>query len=195
MLSDAGDGLYHVAGDPTLAEALMTPREAASAVEVAAKVRVKLLAGEYDAKGRAPSRADLARDYKISLANASVVLRMLAAEGWVTLDQGRGSFLQSRREFRVDAVIARPAGRARQAGEERALREAVGAAAARSPAVAEVISAGTDDASALIRLRVVAVSPARAGDIAEDVIWEARTKSWSWDGWDRAEAAVSARPA
>lgn len=173
----------------------MTPREAASAVEVAAKVRGKLLAGDYDAKGRAPSRADLAREFKISLANASVVLRMLAAEGWVTLDQGRGSFLRPRREFRVDAVIARPQGRARREGEEGALREAIGAGAAGSPAVAEVISAGTDDASALIRLRVVAVSPARAGEIAEDAIWEARAEGWSWDGWDLAGASVSARPA
>jgi DNA-binding GntR family transcriptional regulator len=173
----------------------MTPREAASAVSVATQVRVKILAGEYDAKGRAPSRADMARDYKISLANASVVLRMLAAEGWITLDQGRGSFLRPRRLFRVDVAVARPAGATRRDGEEEALLAAIEAAEPASPAVAGLSSAGAGDDTVVICLDVIAVSPARAAEIAEDVIWSARGDAWSWDGWDLAGASVSARPA
>lgn len=177
---------------------MMTPREAASAVQVAAEVRAKILAGEYDATGRAPSRAELAakqpKGYGISLANASVVLRMLAAEGWVTLDQGRGSFLRPRRLFQVDAEIGRPADVPRRPGESSALEAAVKAAARADPAVRGA-GAATNAAAASVSLDVIAVSPARAADIAEGLVWSVDDDTWSWDGWDLPGASVTARPA
>jgi hypothetical protein len=194
VLSDAGQNPYHVAGDPRLAEALMTPKEAASAAAVAREERKAIIAGEYNQKGRAPSRADLKEKHKISLENASVVLRMLAAEGWVSLEQGRGSFLRPRRLFRVDVVIERPAGVPLRDGEAALLDAAVAAAAKEDHAVRTAVG-GTSPAAAAVSLDVIAVSPARAQLIAEGVIWSARTEDWSWDGWDLAGASVTARPA
>jgi hypothetical protein len=196
VLSDADRDLYHVAGDPQLAEALMTPREATQAAAVAAKERAAIIRGEYDGseKGRAPSRAELAKKHEISLENASVVLRMLAAEGWVTLAQGRGSFLRPRRLFRVDAVIERPEGAPWGEGEARRVDEAVAAAQRRDDAVRTAV-AGSSPAGVAVSLDVIAVTPGRAQLIAEGLIWSARTDDWSWDGWDLAGASVTARPA
>ncbi len=194
MLPDTDCDLYHVAGDPRLAEALMTPRDATQAAAVARKVRAAIIAGEYDETGRAPSRAELAKKFKISLENASVVLRLLAAEGWVALEQGRGSFLRPRRLFRVDAVIVRPEGIPWHEGEARELDVAISEAAKLDDAVRTAVG-GTSDAGAAVSLDVIAVSPARAGDIAEGLIWSAQSDDWSWDGWDLAEASVTARPA
>lgn len=194
MLSDTDRDLYHVAGDPQLAEALMTPKDAVTAAAVAAIVRAEIIAGRYDDKGRAPSRAELNRNHKISLENASVVLRMLAAEGWVTLEQGRGSFLRPRRLFRVDAVIARPEDVPWRDGEAAELDAAVAAAAVQDDAVRTAVAA-TSPSAAIVSLDVIAVSPARAGDIAEGLVWSAKTDAWSWDGWDLAGASVTARPA
>lgn len=194
MLPDADRDLYHVAGDPQFAEALVTPKEAASAAAVAREVRKAIIAGEYDEKGRAPSRAGLKVEYGISLENASVVLRLLAAEGWVTLEQGRGSFLRPRRLFRVDAVIERPEGVPWHEGEAPRLDSAVAGAARELEAVRTAV-AGTSPGGAAVSADVIAVTPARAQIIAEDLIWSARTDDWSWDGWDLAGASVTARPA
>jgi Bacterial regulatory proteins, gntR family len=196
VLPEENRDLYHVAGDPQLAEALMTPREATQAAAVAAKERAAIIGGEYgnSEQDRAPSRAALAKKHKISLENASVVLRMLAAEGWVTLAQGRGTFIRPRRLFRVDAVIGRPEGIPWGGGEQLRADEAVAEAARRDEAVRTAV-AGTSRSGAAVSLDVIAVSPARAQLIAEGVIWSARTEAWSWDGWDLAGASVTARPA
>lgn len=194
MLSDADRDLYHVAGDPQLAEALMTPKDAVTAAAVAAIVRAEIIAGVHDERGRAPSRAELKRDHKISLENASVVLRMLAGEGWVTLEQGRGSFLRPRRLFRVDVVIARPGDISWRGGEAAELDAAVAAAAGRDDAVRTAVAA-TSPTAAIVSLDVTAVSPARAGDIAEGLVWSVDAEAWSWEGWDLAGASVTARPA
>lgn len=174
----------------------MTPKEATQAAAVASKERAAIIGGEYgnSEDDRAPSRAELKEKHKISLENASVVLRMLAAEGWVTLAQGRGTFIRPRRLFRVDMVIGRPGDVPWEEGEASLADAAVSEAAKRDDAVRTAV-AGTSPGGAAVSLDVIAVSPARAQIIAEGVVWPARTKAWSWDGWDLAGASVTARPA
>lgn len=192
MLSDADRDLYHVAGDPQLAEALMTPTEAASAAAVARKVRAEILSGKYDEKGRAPSRADLKREHGISLENASVVLRMLAAEGWVTLEQGRGSFLRPRRLFDVWVEVPLPTTGGRLV-DRTALWESADAGARDEDAVKNVRSVRVNDEAVRVTVAVTATSAAMAAQIGEALVRSA--PGWSWDGWDLAGASVTARPA
>jgi DNA-binding transcriptional regulator YhcF (GntR family) len=168
----------------------MTPTEAASAAAVARKVRAEILSGKYDEKGRAPSRADLKREQGISLENASVVLRMLAAEGWVTLEQGRGSFLRPRRLFDVWVEVPRPDIRV---VDRTALWESADAGAGDEDAVKVVRSVRVDDEAVRVTVAVTATSAAMAALIGEALVRSA--PGWSWDGWDLAGASVTARPA
>lgn len=194
MLSDADRDLYHVAGDPQLAEALMTPKEATQAAAVASKERAAIINGEYDDndKGRAPSRAGLAKKHKISLENASVVLRMLAAEGWVTLEQGRGTFLRPRRLFDVWVEVPLPTTGGRLV-DRAALWESADAGARDEDAVKNVRSVRVDDEAVRVTVAVTATSAAMAAQIGEALVRSA--PRWSWDGWDLAGASVTARPA
>jgi DNA-binding transcriptional MocR family regulator len=195
VLSPADAGLYHVAGeDPQLAEALMTPREAASAAVVAQELRSEVLAGSYDADGKVPSRADLKERFGISLENASVVLRMLAAEGWVTLEQGRGSFVRPRRLFRVEVRVPRATPRVRS-DETGALLTGLERSAASEPAVRGDLLPESLDAEMRVSMIVEAVDSPRAAALAYAVTGAARTPYWDWDGWDLAGASVHAEPA
>jgi len=202
VLSEASGNLYDVAGDPHLAEALMTPREAASATAIARELRAEVLAGAYDETGRMPSRAQLKARYKISLENASVVLRLLAAEGWVTLEQGRGTYLRARHQFGVGIEIPTAASgtgrdyrRDGTLAAEGRLLAAVTAAAEAEPAVYSVGHAKLHGDGAHIGLGICAASSARAVLIAESLIESVGDDEWSWEGWDLALAEVTARPA
>ena len=195
VLPDVNRGLYHVAGDPQLAEALMTPKEAASAAAVAAKVRAEILAGAYDKTGRAPSRAELAKREGISLENASVVLRMLAAEGWVTLEQGRGTFLLPRRRYRVTIEVPRGGTLPATGADAALLLSALEKSAWAHPAVGTDLLPEALGDIMRVSMTVTAADAGRAVAIALAGTTQARSAHWTWEGWDLARTSVNARPA
>jgi DNA-binding GntR family transcriptional regulator len=173
----------------------MRPREAASAAAVARMLRAEILAGVYDADGKVPSRVELANRHRVSPETASVVLRMLAAEGWVTLDQGRGTFLRPRRRFLVSAMVERTEGAAPLVNGPGQLQQAIAAAvqaAAEAEPAAISAEASASPEHAHVLLTVQAVSSATAMAVAEGLM-ESMREPWSWDGWDLPAPNVSAR--
>lgn len=194
MLSAGSDDLYDVRHDPAVAGALVTPGEAASITAVATQLRGEIYAGKYPAGEKAPSRQALADKHGISRESAGVVLRMLAGEGLVSLQQGSGTYVLPRYGF--FAAVSVPRGSvARQDGERQRLAAAVKLAEAAEPAVsgADVLA---DAVRARIAMRVECADVARAVVIALAVVRAAaRGSRWSWDGWDLDGASVEARPA
>jgi DNA-binding transcriptional MocR family regulator len=170
-------------------------KDAIPAADVARQLRAEIIGGDYDEERRVPSRTHLKERFGISLESASVVLRMLAAEGWITLEQGRGSFIRPRRPYTVTLDIPRPAGVPAGAEVPGALLDAVVKAAEDEPAAYP----GTAAAGALGRgagvpvvMRVTAASAPHAAAIAYDVTAGAR--GWSWSGWDLTGASVHVTP-
>lgn len=175
----------------------MKQREAVSAASVAKTLRAEIIAGDYDETGKVPSRTGLSGRFGISPENASVVLRMLESEGWIKLEQGRGSFLRPRHEYSVTitlpasgAVSPSPDG---PEGLETAVRKASEEEpAARWPGPAN--RARGRDGLASVDLAIEAASPPYAALIAERVLIAAELHGWSWDGWDLARATYTAKP-
>jgi DNA-binding FadR family transcriptional regulator len=91
----------------------MNDREAKSISDVAAVLRGEIIAGKYsgeDEKGRqrkVPSRNDFRERFGLSPESGGVVLRMLAAEGLIRMEQGRGTFAEPVTPYRV-VVTVRP---------------------------------------------------------------------------------------
>lgn len=177
----------------------MTPRDAAKAGAVASTLRSEILAGAYDDDGRLPSRTELAtrfteqaRGYKVSAESASAAVRLLAAEGWVSIEHGRGAFLRPRRLFEVWVTVPPPAITGAGLRDEWSLTQSVEVGARDEPAVERVQSVKIDEDGACVEVAVTATSPAMAGELAESLVWSA--PGWSWEAWDLAAASVIARP-
>jgi len=183
---------YHVAGDdPQLAEALMTPRDAASAVEVARRLREEILRGDYAGTGTVPSRVELGKRHDVSAETASVALRMLAAEGLISLEQGRRSRVLPVRRYDVTVVLGMAAP-IRSEDVRRAERRAQ-VQEDDDPAVTgtEVFWAA-DARTVRVGATVTAADPGRAAARAMTLAAAACPPD---AGWDLAGATVTARPA
>jgi len=169
----------------------MTPRDAAKAAAVARSLRREILAGTYDEDGKLPSRTELAKQFRVSPESASAAVRLLAAEGWASVEHGRGAFLRPRRLFEVRVEVPRSAGDVLH--NELALAQSVEVGARDEPALETVHAVQVDQRAARVRVSVAATSAAMAGEIAERLVWSA--PGWSWDGWDLAGSSVTAAPA
>lgn len=182
---------YHVAGDdPELAEALMTPKDAASAAELARALREEILRGEYDEAGLVPSRMAL-KERGVSAETASVALRMLAAEGLIRLEQGKRSVVLPVHRYEVTVKVPseprKPVKEAFRAKAERRARVQEDD----DPAVSVTVVA-PDNGWLRITLAVTAADSGRAAARAMAV---AAYACPAGDGWDLAGASVTARPA
>jgi len=195
VLSAGDSDLYDVAGDdPRLAEALVTPREAASIAAIAAEVRAAIFSGAYPVGAQLPTRARLAADKGVSAESISVVMRMLAAEGLLSLEQGRGTFVLPRRRYHVTVLVPR-SGAPATASEGQRLLTALEASAAKEPAVRGDLLPETSDDEITVSMVVESAGPPQAVTIAYAVARNARSPHWDWDGWDLSAASVTARPA
>jgi hypothetical protein len=173
---------YHGAGDdPRLAEALMTPREAASAIAVAKELRVAILAGEYNDAGTVPSRVELGRRHNVSPETAS--------EGLLRIEQGRRTAVLPVRRHEVTVLVPRVAGSAE--GHAGRAERRVRVQEDDDPAIG---SAAVTIEEGLLRVSLT-VTAADSGRAAARAIGLASYACPASDGWDLAEASVSARPA
>jgi DNA-binding GntR family transcriptional regulator len=116
VLPDERAGSYDYGRDPHVAEALMNDREAKSISDVAAELRAEILAGKYsgeDSSGRrrkVPSRTDLKERFGLSPESCGVVLRMLATEGLIRMEQGRGTFAEPVQRYVASVTAERADG-------------------------------------------------------------------------------------
>jgi hypothetical protein len=189
VLPEMGTSRYHAGHDPRLAEALVNDREAASIAAIFREVRSAIYAGEYEAGDRLPTRAQLATLKGVSAESIGIVMRMLAAEGLVSSEQGRGTFALSRRRFRVRVIIGTKDGsRADPAAALAAIASAVEAEpAASAPEAGE----GFRVSEVAVSLLVETGGLPQAVSLTMALIEEALRRG----GWDIAGASVTARPA
>lgn len=180
---------YDVAGDPRLAEALVTPLEEAKIRGLARTLRTAIFSGGYRADDKLPTRTEMAKANKVSAETIGNVMRMLAGEGLVRLEQGRGSFVQPVRRYDVTVLV--PLGapveeetRARSASRLQAQQDD-------DPAIGAT-SASPDNGSLRIRAAVTAADSGRAASMGMTL---ARFACPAEDGWDLAGASVTATPA
>lgn len=188
MLPDASAASYDAGHDPRLAEALVNSREAASIAAIAREVRAAIYAGEYQPDDRLPTRAELAKLRGVSAESITIVMRMLAAEGLVSSEQGRGTFVLARRCYRVQ--VSASGGIPDDAGQSamEALRAAIEAEPAASGLRYEV-SMTTGRLAVAMTIETGGLSQAVA--VAVTILRD----SLSGYGWDLADATVRAEPA
>lgn len=105
MLPADDCGPYDVSGDPRLAQALVTPGEAASITAIARELRARIYSGEHPVGSRLPSRIALGSLKGVSAESVGTAMRMLAAEGLVSLEQGRGTYVLPRRRYEVEMSV------------------------------------------------------------------------------------------
>lgn len=101
------DDITYVAGD------LMAAGEPSSIAGVAAAIRSDVYSGRWAPGEQMPTREQLAAVHGVSAESAGVALRMLRAEGLVSLEQGRGTFVCRLSDYRVEIVAEAPAESAR----------------------------------------------------------------------------------
>ncbi len=191
MLPDAVSGSYDYGRDPRVAEALMNEREAKSISEVAAVLRDEIIAGRYSGKDKAgkdrkvPSRNEIGDRFGLSAESGGVVLRILAAEGLITMQQGRGTFAEPVEPFRT-LVTATRTGLVAPTVYTSALRRIERIEGADlSDLRAETFTGGID-----VRVTVIARDAGFASGRASAVV-----RAALGDGWKITGASVTARPA
>ena len=194
MLPDAAADPYDVGHDPRLADALVNSREIASITAIAQEVRTAIYGGEYAPGDQLPTRAQLAKVKGVSAESISVVMRMLASEGLVSLEQGRGTFVLPRQRYRVEvavsragAVVPKPVFRAASGRLAAAVKDELAASGLEIggiPGIAPPVLAAavTIEAGGLAQAVALALGLTRSA-LAED------------GSWDLAGASVEARPA
>ena len=187
MLPEEAASRYHAGHDPRLAEALVNSREAASIAAIFREVRAAIYAGEHSPGDRLPTRAKLAAAKGVSPESISIVMRMLAAEGIVSSEQGRGTFVLERRRFRVQVDVARSAGTPVPGSSPVLLSAALDA----EPAASELQAVERDGALA-VSVAIETGGIPVAVSIAVGLVEDALRKD---GGWDLAGASVTARPA
>jgi hypothetical protein len=167
----------------------MTPKEAASAAELARVLRERLFRGDFGEDGLMPSRMELKRP-GVSAETASVALRMLAAEGLIRIEQGKRSVVLPLRTYATEVIVPHDGviGGEALAKADRRVR----VQADDDPAIGEVLSV----ANAGKRLRIwLAVTAADSGRAAARVMAIAAYACPAADGWEITGASVTARPA
>lgn len=187
VLPEDAASRYHAGHDPRLAEALVNNREAASISAIFREVRAAIYAGEYQAGAQLPTRAEFARRKKVSAESITIVMRMLAAEGIVSSEQGRGTFVLPRRQFRVSAAIGRTEGSV-PAGVVAPLQRAQEAEPAASSLTVDEHAVSSLSVSVTIETGSLAQAVTLAMAVFEDALRPG-------GGWDLSGASVSARPA
>jgi Bacterial regulatory proteins, gntR family len=195
VLSRCPADLYDV-GDhvPVLAGDLMPPGDS-SIAEVAALMRARIYAGEFDGGSRKlPTRLELQTEYGLGSAeSAGMVLRALASEGLVSLEQGRGTYALSRGRYAVTFAIPAAGSDPELSGAAASLKKAAKIEAAVKGAVlAEVIGDGLRVSVSVEAPGPAPVAAARAAVVAALVVRAALADDGSWD---LAGASVEAHPA
>ena len=176
MLPGEAAGPYDVAGEPRLAEALVTPHEEAKIRGLARTLRAAIFSGQYAAGEQLPTRTAMAKANDVSTQTIGNVMLLLAGEGLVRLEQGRGTFVQPVRRHRA-VVTAR-----REDGGE-ITGEAFDEAVPRLRAVADADLAEVEATAAAgeleITLMVIAADAGYAAGRASAV-----ARSALGDGWE-----------
>jgi hypothetical protein len=162
---------------------------AAGYVQLAARLRRYIYDGEYPQGAVLPAETALAARYQVSRALVNRALLILADEGLVSQEQGRGTYACPRRLYRVTVEVPFPDATAAAAG----LGAAVAAAAAAEPAVSELELAGPDGGLYRVTLLVDAAGGDRAVHVAALVV-AAAAAGRPWDGWDLTLAWYAAGP-
>jgi GntR family phosphonate transport system transcriptional regulator len=172
----------------------VTPREAASITAIAREVRAEIYAGKWEPGGKMPTRVDLADRKKVSAESIGVVMRMLASEGLVSLEQGRGTYVLPRRRYRAEIGV--PAAGGRQAEKHR--KGAAGrflAAASAEPAASAADALYTPGAALTASLTIETGGPAQAVTLALGIARAAIGGGEdSREAWDLDGASVRAEP-
>jgi DNA-binding FadR family transcriptional regulator len=192
VLGIADVGLYDSVDDDSEGDALVgAVRPGPGYRQVAGELRRRVLSGEYAPGTAIPRQGLLADEFGADVAVVNRAVNALAAEGLVRVEHGRPTVVLARRRFRVAVEVARPEDDGPRDAE--ALSAAIASAAAGEPA-AEVEATRVLASSVQAILVVTAASPARAGAVAETLVWSARGQ-WSWDGLDLAWSMVTSAPA
>jgi DNA-binding transcriptional regulator YhcF (GntR family) len=172
----------------------VTPGEAASITAVARKLRGEIYEGKWPAGQKVPSRQVLAKDHGISPESAGVVLRMLAAEGLVSLQQGSGTYVLPRRRYLAEVSVFR-AGRVIPAAAHRAASARLAAAVRAEPAASGLELGGMPGIAPPVLLMAVTVESGGLAQAVTLALAIAR-KGLGGDGaWDLDGASVRAEPA
>lgn len=187
MLPEEAASHYHAGNDPRLAEALVNNREAASIAAIFREVREAIYKGEYQPEQQLPTRVELGRRKKVSAESITIVMRMLAAEGLVSSEQGRGTFVLPRHRFRVAVTVERTEGNV-PAGVVAPLERAQKAEAAASSLTVDEHTASHLTVSMSIETGRLAQAVTLALSVVDDALRPG-------GGWDLAGASVTARPA
>lgn len=167
----------------------MTPLEEAKIRGLARTLRKAIFNGGYSAGDQLPTRAKMAKDNNVSAETVGNVMRMLAGEGIVRLEQGRGSYVQPVRQYEVTVLVpsTKPADDEARAKAGRRVQVQEDD----DPALGSAVV--TPDGNGLrITLPVTAADSGRAASLAMSV---ARYACPEDAGWDLAGASVTARPA
>lgn len=186
--------LYDVGNDPRLAGGLVTPGEAASITAVARELRGEIYEGKWPAGQKVPSRQVLARDHGISPESAGVVLRMLAAEGLVSLQQGSGTYVLPRRRYRAEVSLMR-AGKTVAADKFRQAASRLGAAVKAEPAASGLELGGMPGIAPPVLLMAVTVETGSLAQAVTLALAIARKGLGADEAWDLDGASVRAEPA
>jgi DNA-binding transcriptional regulator YhcF (GntR family) len=186
VLPDDAAASYDYSRDPQLAEALMNSKEAKTISEVAAALRAEIIAGQY-AGGKVPSRNRIAARFGISAESGGVVLRMLAAEGLIRMEQGRGTFAEPVQPCRAVVTVRRRDGAVPTAAWSEALAarlDDLDASDVSDPDVAA--GAGGGDIAVTVTARDAGYAATRASAVVRELLG---------GGWEITGASASARPA
>jgi DNA-binding transcriptional regulator YhcF (GntR family) len=186
VLPDDAAGSYDYSRDPQLAEALMNSKEAKTISEVAAALRAEIIAGQY-AGGKVPSRNKIGARFGISAESGGVVLRMLAAEGLIRMEQGRGTFAEPVQPHRAVVTVRRRDSAAPTSAWAAGIAgqlDGLGEADVSCPAV---VAAGTEaDIAVTVTARDAGYAAGRASAVVRELLG---------GDWEITGASVTARPA
>lgn len=174
----------------------MTPGEAATIAAVARDLRGRIYAGEFPVGSKVPSRQRLAREAGISPESAGVVLRMLAAQGLVSLQQGSGTYVLPRHRYRVGISLRHATAQKTPAlaRYQAAIQEAISDEPAASDGAAGG-TPGTSPAEMPVTVLIETGGLAQAVTLALDLIRSAlRGKDGKPSEWDLDGASVQAEP-
>lgn len=72
--------------------------------QVAARLRARIMAGDYAPGTQLPSTAHLVAEYEVAGTTVQKALRALKQEGYLVSRQGKGVFVRDRQPFRVDVA-------------------------------------------------------------------------------------------
>src|SRR5688500_2334481 len=87
----------------------MTSPPVARYRQVADQLRQAILAGDYESGQLLPSESQLAQQYHLNRVTINKAMRLLANEGLIVVEHGRGSFVRAQRTLAVTsaAYVAR----------------------------------------------------------------------------------------